>query len=66
MKTGQYHADNGDTLAVLLRADAETVDGESADKIAVLAVGDEGSGLDEGLNVRVAKQGDKTGEWSPA
>ena len=66
MKAGKYHADNGDAVAILLRADDTDVDGGKADKIAVIAVGDEGSGLDAGVNIRDAKKGDKTGEWSPA
>lgn len=66
MKEGSFHADNGDAQAVLVRADATEVDGENADLINVLAAGDEGSGLDAGWNLRHAKQGDKTGEWTPA
>lgn len=62
---GVYHADNADAHTVLVRAAVATQDGLPVDLVAVLAADGDGSGLDEGWNVRRAKREDAIGGWTP-
>lgn len=61
MKSGKFHADNGDAVAVKV--------GKGEDGTANLLVGSDGShgsGLDEGWNTRKNVQaGPETGQWTP-